>query len=92
MQATHDKQYDVAIIVSQDSDYGPAVKLAKLIAKSQGRQLVFESAFPIGPGKRYNRAVPGTDKLEIYKSDYDTCRDWNEYRPPRADCESNPAA
>ena len=33
VQATHDKQYDVAIIVSQDSDYGPAVKLAKLIAK-----------------------------------------------------------
>ena len=83
VQATHDKQYDVAIIVSQDSDYGPAVKLAKLIAKGQGRQLVFESAFPIGPGKRYNRAVPGTDKLEIYKSDYDTCRDWNEYRPPK---------
>ena len=83
VQATHDKQYEVVIIVSQDSDYGPAVKLAKLIAKGQGRQLVFESAFPVGPGKKYNRAVPGTNKLEIHKADYDACRDWNEYRRPK---------
>ena len=83
VQATHEQQYEAAIIVSQDSDFGPAVRLAKLIAKGQGRQLTFESAFPVGPGTKYKRAVPGTDRLVIDKATYDACRDWNEYRPPK---------
>lgn len=83
IRATYESEYDVAIIVGQDSDFGPAVKLAKQIAKEQGRKLVFESAFPVGPGKKYNRAIPGTDKLVIDKIAYDACRDWNEYRPPK---------
>ena len=84
VQATHERQYDAAIIVSQDSDFGPAVRLSKLIAKEQGRWLTFESAFPIGPGTKYKRAVPGTDKLVIDKATYDACRDWNDYRPPQS--------
>lgn len=60
VQATHNRQFDVAIIVSQDSDFGPAVSLAKNIAREQGRQLTFESAFPIGSGSRSARGVPGT--------------------------------
>ena len=83
IRATHDQRYDVAIIVSQDSDFGPAVRLAKDIAREQGRDLVFESAFPIGPGTRYRRAVPGTDRLVITKDVYDSCHDPREYRPPR---------
>ena len=83
VQATHEKKYDVVIIVSQDSDFGPAVSLAKLIAKGQGRQLTFESAFPIGSGTKYKRGVPGTDALVIDKASYDACRDWNEYRLPK---------
>ena len=83
IRATYDQRYDVAIIVSQDSDFGPAVRLAKDIAKEQGRALVFESAFPVGPGTRYRRAVPGTDRLVIDKDTYDSCHDLQEYRPPR---------
>ena len=83
VRATYDQDYDVAIIVSQDSDFGPAVRLAKEIAKEQKRRLGFESAFPVGPGTKYQRAVPGTDKVVIDKAAYDACRDWNEYRPPK---------
>ena len=46
VSSTYDRTYDAAIIVSQDSDFGPAVLLAKRIAQSQGRQLTFQSAFP----------------------------------------------
>ena len=46
VQATYDQSYEAAIIVSQDWDFGPAVRLAKEIARAQGRQLVFESCFP----------------------------------------------
>lgn len=44
IQATHEQRYEVAIIMSQDADFGPAVRLAKNIARSQKRHLLFESA------------------------------------------------
>lgn len=46
IKLTYEKAYDVAILVSQDMDFGPAVKLAKEIAQNQHRQLEFDSAFP----------------------------------------------
>lgn len=45
IQLTYEQRYETAIIVSQDWDFGPAVRLAKQIARSQRRQLYFESAF-----------------------------------------------
>ena len=52
IQATHKQRYDAAIILSKDSDFGPAVLLSKQIAQEQGRQLSFESAFPVGRPRR----------------------------------------
>ena len=46
--------------MSQDWDFGPAVQLAKEIAKAQGWWLVFESCFPVGSGSLSSRGVPGT--------------------------------
>ena len=83
VQATHEQRYDAAIIVSQDWDFGPAVRLAKAIAQSQGRTLAFESAFPVGPGSLSNRGVPGTKWVPIDKTTYDACRDPKDYRPRR---------
>jgi len=37
IQLTYDQAYDAAIIISQDQDFGPAVKLAKQVAGTQGR-------------------------------------------------------
>ena len=85
IQATYEKRYEVAIIVSKDSDFGPAVELAKVIAESQGRNLVFQSAFPVALNtpKKKRRGIKGTQWVYIDQSDYDACRDWNEYRPPK---------
>ena len=80
VQATHERRYDVAIIVSQDWDFGPAVSLAKQIAASQGRTLTFESAFPVGPGSRSRRGVPGTIWVPIDQGAYDACYDPKDYR------------
>ena len=77
---TYEQEYEVAIIVSQDWDFGPAVRMAKLIAKNQGRQLVFESSFPLGPGTSSNRGVPGTIWVPINQSTYDVCQDPRDYR------------
>ena len=55
----YEQEYDVAIIVSQDADFAPAVRRAKEVARKQGRALTFESSFPVIPGKR-PRGIPGT--------------------------------
>ena len=83
VQATYDRKYEAAIIVSQDWDFGPAVRLAKEIAKAQARLLTFESCFPVGPGSLSRRGVPGTTWIQIDQATYDSCRDPRDYRPSR---------
>ena len=80
VRATYEQRYEVAIIVSQDSDFGPAVSLAKEIAQSQNRSLLFESAFPFNPGMN-PRGVPGTTWVHIDQTTYDACFDPRDYRP-----------
>lgn len=77
---TYEKAYGVAIIVSADWDFGPAVRLAKQIAKGQGRFLVFESAFPYEPVRYSRRGVPGTKWIHIDRALYDACLDPTDYR------------
>ena len=83
VQATYEQRYEVVIIVSRDTDFGPAVRLASIIARNQGRQLVYESAFPVGPGSRSQRGVPGTNWVPIDQATYDACLDPADYRPKR---------
>ena len=83
VRATYERQYEAAIIVSQDWDFGPAVRLAKEIAHAQDRRLAFESSFPVGPGSVSRRGVPGTIWVPIDQATYDKCRDPREYRPRR---------
>lgn len=83
VQATYEQRYEVVIIVSRDTDFGPAVRLAKTIARNQGRELAYESAFPVGPGSRSQRGVPGTLWVPIDQATYDACLDPVDYRPKR---------
>jgi len=85
IKLTYEKAYDVAIIViSGDWDFGPAVKLAKEIAKDQQRNLAFESIFPCEVTQhawnRLPRGVPGTTWSYIDKPTYDACYDTHDYR------------
>jgi hypothetical protein len=83
IRLTYEEAYDAAIIVSQDWDFGAAIQLAKTVAANQGRRLVFESAFPDGPGSKSRRGIPGTTWIRIDRDMYDRCLDSREYRPPR---------
>ena len=80
MRLTYEQQYEVAMIVSQDRNFGPAVGLAKEMARGQGRQLIFESCFPVGPGTTSTRGIPGTKWVEIDQATYDACFDARDYR------------
>lgn len=79
VKATYEQRYDLAIIVSQDSDFGPAVRLAKEIAKDQSRGVAFESAFPFQLGRVSARGVPGTKWVRIDRAMYDACQDPRSY-------------
>ena len=80
VQLTYEQEYEVAMIISQDWDFGPAVKLCKEIARDQGRQLIFESCFPVGLGRASTRGVPGTTWIQIDQATYDACFDPYDYR------------
>lgn len=81
IRLTYEQHYEAAIIVSQDWDFGPAVRLAKQIAKTQARLLYFESAFVVGTTTSNRRGVPGTHWVPIDKTLYDACIDPTDYRP-----------
>ena len=69
VRATYDREYETAIIVSQDWDFGPAVRLAKEITQAQGRSLVFESFSPVGsPRPSGLRRLPRSETLPSKKS------------------------
>ena len=80
VRATYEQRYEVAMIVSQGRDFGPAVQLAKDVALGQGRSLIYESCFPLGHGSSSRRGIPGTDWMPIDKSLYDSCIDPRDYR------------
>ena len=80
VRLTYDQEYDTAIIVSQDSDFGPAVALAKDLAKTQEHPLQFESAFPMRRDSKNRRGVPGTTWIRIDKATYDSCLDARDFR------------
>jgi uncharacterized LabA/DUF88 family protein len=82
IRLTYEQKYEVAIIVSQDWDFGPAIRLAKEIAKNQNRQLIYESCFPLGPESKSSRGIPGTVWVPIDQATYDTCYDPRDYRNP----------
>lgn len=84
IQLTYEQLFDVAILVSQDWDFGPAIKLARMLAREQGRTLTVESAFPVGPGTVNRRGLPGTNWILIEKNLYDRCIDPRDYRSPRS--------
>ena len=81
IELTYDQQYDAAIIISKDWDFGGAVKMAKKIASNQNRFIHLESAFPCSEySKAKERGVPGTNWVKISKSEYDSCFDTRDYR------------
>lgn len=77
IRLTYEKKYELAIILSQDRDFEPAIKLAKEIAIDQSRELMFESHFIVGDS---DRGIPGTTWIPIDKTTYDACSDSNDYR------------
>lgn len=75
------KQFDVAVIFSQDQDLKEVVADVRKIAQSVGREIKLASAFPYGPNASSKRGIDRTDWIRIEQADYDQCLDPRDYRP-----------
>jgi hypothetical protein len=75
------KQFDVAVIYSQDQDLSEVVGDIKKIAATAGRDIKLVCAFPDGPNASSHRGINGTEWIKIAQQDYDQCLDPKDYRP-----------
>jgi uncharacterized LabA/DUF88 family protein len=74
------KEYDIAVLFSQDADFSEVADEIRLISKEQSRWIKIASAFPFSPNSAKPFGVPKTDWLRISKEDYDSCIDPTDYR------------
>ncbi len=75
------REFQVAVIYSQDQDLCEIVEEIKEIAKEQDRWILVACAFPAGPNATSKRGVDRTQWIEMDQTFYDACLDPRDYRP-----------
>ncbi len=81
IRMAHRREYDVALILSQDQDLSEVADEIRTIAKEQERWIKIACAFPFSPTSRNRRGIDKTDWIRIDKAMYDACLDRRDYRP-----------
>ena len=81
--ACRKKEFDAAIIFSQDQDLYEAVAEVRDIAQEQGRRIQIISAFPASETASTKRGIDKTDWFPFDKAFYDACLDPRDYRPAK---------
>jgi uncharacterized LabA/DUF88 family protein len=80
IRLAHGRQYDVALVFSQDQDLSEVAEELRVIAAEQERWLKMASAYPSSPTSRNRRGINKTDWIRIDRSTYDACIDRRDYR------------
>lgn len=75
------RQYDVAVIYSQDQDLNEIVAEVRDIAEEQGRRIHLACAFPDSPTATFRRGINNTDWIRLEEDLYNSCLDPRDYRP-----------
>lgn len=76
----HRREYDVAVVFSQDQDLSEVAEEIRLIAQEQRRWVKIACAFPLSPTTRNCRGIDKTDWIRIDRAAYDACLDRRDYR------------
>jgi hypothetical protein len=74
------KEYDVALVFSQDQDLSEVADEIRVIAKQQNRWIEMACAYPISPTVSNRRGINGTNWIKIPRATYDSCIDPKDYR------------
>jgi len=83
LQRAHGKQFDVALVFSQDQDFAEVADEIRAVAREQDRWIKIASAYPYSSASRTFRGIDRTDWLQIERETYDACLDPRDYRPRR---------
>lgn len=75
------RQFDVAVIYSQDQDLNEVVEEVQEIAESQGRNIKIACAFPDSLTATYRRGINKTQWIRLDQELYNACLDPRDYRP-----------
>jgi len=78
------RQFDVAVIFSQDQDLAEVVSEVKEIARDTNSWIKVVSAFPTGPAATARRGVNGVEWYRMDQAFYDACLDLRDYRPRKS--------
>ena len=76
----HRREYDVALLFSQDQDLSEVAEEIRTIAREQRRWIKIASAFPHSPASRNHRGINKTDWVRIGRALYVQCLDRRDYR------------
>jgi uncharacterized LabA/DUF88 family protein len=75
------RNFDVAVLFSQDQDLAEIVDEIREIAAEQNRLIKVCCAFPAGPRATSRRGVDRTDWFRMDEAFYNACLDPKDYRP-----------
>ncbi len=81
IRLAHAREYDVALIFSQDQDLSEVANEIRGIAREQGRWIKVACAYPFSPTTRNRRGIQKTDWIKIDRATYDACLDRRNYWP-----------
>jgi len=81
IRLAHHRDYDVAVIFSQDQDLSEVAEEIRVVSAEQDRWIRIASAYPSSPTITNSRGINKTDWIKIDRTTYDQCLDQRDYRP-----------
>lgn len=76
----HKKEFDIAMVFSQDQDLSEVATEIISISQEQDRWIKMASAYPVSPVYTNSRGINKTTWLQFDKAIYDTCLDQKYYK------------
>ncbi len=80
IRLAHRRDYDVAVVFSQDQDLSEAADEIRVISAEQKRWIRIASAFPVSPITKNTRGIYNSEWIKIDRMTYDACLDPRDYR------------
>jgi uncharacterized LabA/DUF88 family protein len=84
------REYDVALVFSQDQDLSEVADEIRAIAREQGRWIKTASAYPSSPASTNRRGINETDWIRLDRATFDLALDPRGYRPKKGSGDPTP--